>query len=54
MSKFEIVYPKKYKKNNKNIIERIEKDMQLYGNNMIDGVQHDAMRVSAHYLFKVL
>ena len=52
MSKFEIVYPKAYKKNNKNIIERIEKDMQLYGNNMIDGVQHDAMKVSAHYLFQ--
>jgi len=52
MSQFEIRYPKGYKKNNKNIIERVEKDLLLYGNNIIDGVEHSDMKVSAHYLFQ--
>ena len=52
MSQFEIRYPKGYKKNNKNIIKRVEKELLLYGTNIIDGVQHDSNRVSAHYLFQ--
>ena len=52
MSQFEIRYPKAYKKNNKKIIKRVEKDLLLYGNNIIDGVEHSDMKVSAHYLFQ--
>ena len=45
MSDYTIIYPKGYKKNNKNIIAKVEKDLLSYGTKISN-------RVCANYLFQ--